>query len=451
MAANPFSAVPYEIAAHILSFVPRSDLPTVCLVNKSLCGCAEPILYSDISLEWSHRQKNPPITPLLQKLFRRPELFNCVGVVSLTGDDFVGSNPSPPVTATESAVVELERIIKSFDAPFTDVWVKKLREGSMDAFAALLIAPLSKIRRLTITDNYIQWLDLIGKVLRLKAIGQHLPRFERLKLIVYFHGLDRYTPTLPHRVDEVMALLSVPTVTHLAAHIGGTEIFHWPAGEPDLSCLTSLDLEGCYAAFMSKMLALTRNLKSLSWRWEYVPETGDPWMNNYLDLDAIISAVLHVRETLEKLRFRITLGNYFLGGRPAMDVSGSFDGLINLRRLTELDVPFACLTGFGIKPQPLDRHVPRSVETLSLSTGMLWHDTVLWALGDRRPNDWDVAQQLREFVKRIPTRLPHLHLVKIIDDIGGFRNGKLDEILAKHPLREDIEIVHDFPPLWRLL
>ncbi|KAK7224950.1 hypothetical protein V2G26_012953 [Clonostachys chloroleuca] len=161
----------------------------------------------------------------------------------------------------------------------------------MDAYAALLTAHLSKIRRLTITDNWIRHFDLIGKVLHSKAVGRHPPRFERLKLIIYFHGFDYDAPAPPHRFDEVMSLFHVPTVTHLVAQMGSTELFHWPAGEPDLRCLTSLDLEGCCVKFMSKILALARSLKSLSWRWEYAPDTDDPWMTTYLDLDEIISAL----------------------------------------------------------------------------------------------------------------------------------------------------------------
>ncbi|CAG9984240.1 unnamed protein product [Clonostachys byssicola] len=449
MAADPFSAVPYEIVAHILSFVPRPDLPTVCLINQSLCRCAEPILCSDITLEWTHQRKSPPIIPLLQKLFRRPELFDCIDAVSLTGDDFVGRDPSPPLTATESTVTEFERIIKSFDAPFADAWVEKLREGSMDAFAALLIAHLSKVRRLTITDNYIRRLDLIGKTLQSKAIGQHLPRFERLKLITYFHGFDYYAPAPPHRSDEVMALFHVPTVTHLAAQMGSTELFHWPAGEPDLGCLTSLDLEGCCATFMAKILALTRSLKSLSWRWEYAPETDDPWMTTDLDLDEIISALSYVKDTLEKLQFRITVySGYRREGEPAMDVSGSFGGLVNFNRLTEIEVPLACLADFGAQPQPLDRHVPRSVEILSLSTSMLYNEGVLWIPDDEWPTDQDVVQLLQQLVKSYPTKLPQLRLVKIIDDISCFENRQFDEMLANTPLDIDIEVVRSISPLW---
>jgi hypothetical protein len=137
----------------------------------------------------------------LQKLFRRPELSDCVDVVSLTGDDFVGKDRAHRMTVTEFPVDEFERSIKSFDIPFTDAWLSKLLEGSLDAYAALLIAHLSKISRLIITDNWIRHFDLIGKVLQSKAIGHHLPRFERLKLIIYFQSFDYDAPAPPHRFD----------------------------------------------------------------------------------------------------------------------------------------------------------------------------------------------------------------------------------------------------------
>ncbi|VUC31544.1 unnamed protein product [Clonostachys rosea] len=451
--ANPFSTVPYEIAAHILSFVPRPDLATVCLVNQSLCHCAEPILCSDIAFKWARHGAPPPITSLLRKLFRRPELFDCVDVLSLTGHSYSmsGEDSLPPVAVTESTLVEFEHIIKKLDVPFAGVWVRRLREGSMDAFSALLIAHLSKVRRLTIDDSHIRRLDLIGKVLQSKAIGQNLPRFERLKLIVYFHRFGPpYQPTPQHRFDEVMALFQIPTISHLATQMGSTEIFHWPAGEPNLSCLTSLDLGGCCAAFMPKILALTGNLKSLAWQWQYIAGTDDPWMTTNLDLDEIISVLSSVKDTLEKLqiRFDVPYEDYPGDDVPTMDISGSFGGLVNFNRLTELKVPIACLADFGVQPQSLDRYVPRSVEKLSLFVDMLETPTVVWIPNGAWPADDYFARLFRDFAKRCPTRLPGLHLVQIIDDYAYFE--RLGEILAQSHLSVDIDFVRHNSPLWEL-
>jgi hypothetical protein len=236
-----------------------------------------------------------------------------------------------------------------------------------------------------------------------------------------------------------MSLFHVPTVTHLAAQMGSTELFHWPAEEPDLRCLTSLDLEGCCVTFMSKILPLARSLKSLSWRWEYAPETDDPWMTTNLDLDEIISALSYVRDTLGKFQFRITVysGNR-LEGEPRMRVSGSFGGLVDFTRLTDIEVPLACLADFGVQPQPLDRHIPRSVETLGLSTSMLYNEAVRWIWNDRGLKNQDVVPLLQQLAKSYPTKLPQLRLVKIIDDIDCLDKIEFGEMLANNPLGIDI-------------
>lgn len=52
--------------------------------------------------------ENPAHHSCVEKLFRRPELFDRVNVVSLTGDDFVGKDPSPALTVTEFPVDEFE-------------------------------------------------------------------------------------------------------------------------------------------------------------------------------------------------------------------------------------------------------------------------------------------------------------------------------------------------------
>uniref|UniRef100_A0A8H7NP76 F-box domain-containing protein n=1 Tax=Bionectria ochroleuca TaxID=29856 RepID=A0A8H7NP76_BIOOC len=411
------SNAPPEITSHIWSLLQTSDLRNVCLASKSLRRSAESTLYSAITLKWNH-ELEPRIITLLETLLRKPQLFDCIHAHSLDGDEFVGDEDPPrALTPSRSAVASFTQAIRKLKTPITGLWVRMLKAGSMDAFAALLIARLSRIRRLTITGDYIRRLDLVGKVLLLKVGGQ-LPKFEQLRRLVYYHGLDYYAPAPPDRFNEVMGLFHLPTVTHLAAWMGNAQggAFSWPSGKPDLGHLTSLDIEGSRAATMAEILPLARNLKSLSWRWEYAPWTDDHLMTRNLDLDEVMVALSHIRDSLERLQFRITIHTTMHDGEDRMKVSGSFRGLADFDRISHLDVPLVCLAEFGPEPRPLSRHIPRSVETLSLSTGMFFNDAVEWISGNDGPATRDFLQLLRGLADSRSTSLPRLRSVEIIDE-----------------------------------
>lgn len=131
-----------------------------------------------------------------------------------------------------------------------------------------------------------------------------------------------------------------------------------------------------------------------------------------------------------------------------MRVSGSFGGLVNFHRLTEIDVPLTRLADFRAQLQPLDRHVPRSVETLCLSTSMLFNEAVRWIPDDRGPMDEDIVPLLEQLAKSYPTTLLRLRLVKIIDDIDLMYKRQFDDMLANNPLGIDVEVVRFISPLW---
>jgi hypothetical protein len=91
------SNVPTEVIDNILRFVPRADLPSLCLINKSLHQTAQLFLYSTIKIEWTDhpnipKLKNPPIISLLRTLLQRTELFAYIDEVHL-GGRYMYDNP----------------------------------------------------------------------------------------------------------------------------------------------------------------------------------------------------------------------------------------------------------------------------------------------------------------------------------------------------------------------
>ncbi|CAG9974920.1 unnamed protein product [Clonostachys byssicola] len=285
--------LPNEIVDHVLSHVPKSDLPKLCIVSKSLRRAAEPFLYSDVTFCWVDIGTTPPIVPLLRTLFKRPELFALIDKVALRGP-CLGESTRPRLNTTETPVHQFLEVIEQSRVPYRTGWIVNLRSGQMDAIAALLISNLTKTTRLSVQHNFIGGHDFAGKVLRSKIFGS-LPRFTRLKEIRYVKSLD-YPISEENIISEIaLSLFYVPTVTHLVATIPNPKVFRWPRAEPNLDHLVSLDIQWLIEPFLGKILALTRNLKSLSWTWIYCDNRSQGWESAFLNFDKIIETVSQVK------------------------------------------------------------------------------------------------------------------------------------------------------------
>ncbi|KAK7228603.1 hypothetical protein V2G26_000773 [Clonostachys chloroleuca] len=438
MAQNLFG-LPNEIINYILSLIPRSDYTKLCLVNKSLRYYTEPFLYSTISLRWDHYHI-PPIVSLLRTLFQRSELFSYIDSVSLYGSGF-----RAPPASLDTTRIPLDRFsaaINEFQVPYIGLWVNKLRSGlsSMDTLAGLLIANLSNTSFLAITYNFIDKFDITGQVLQSKILGQ-LPKFKQLSRLIYHRQMDEIFSEDEEVFPLAISLFYLPTVTDLIITVPNPAVFQWPAGEPHLDRLTSLEVEWVYPRYLAKILAHTKNLKSFSWNWEYCPDpTEEPDSN--LDYDQIIATLLPLKGTLERLQFRLHCNKEL--DNPEISISGSLNGLRDFERLIYLDMPLISLTGLAIEPQPLERHIPHSVETLCLTKTLLLHDNAAqWMLdSESDPQEggileteteddhleahfWEkpIIDVLRALAEKCPPSLPQLrHIIFVEDcDLSGSR------------------------------
>ncbi|VUC33988.1 unnamed protein product [Clonostachys rosea] len=437
-----FSDFPNEIIDHILSFVPRCDLPNICLVNKSLQVSADPLLYSTILLDW-HFFHIPPIIPLLRTLLQRPELFAYVKTVSLHGEPFPSRPETPLLDMTNIALDDFIAAIERTQAPFTDYWVRKVRLGGtcIEALAGLLIANLSKTTRLAINHNFINGRHLIQKVLQAKIFGPcQMPPFSNLKDIRYYQNRDPSFARYNVIFDDAISLFYLPTVTHISVSFWNPEVFQWPAGEPHLDHLTSLDIQWLCDAFVAKILSLTRNLKSLFWTWHFENDPDDPWDSSTIDFDNIVAVLSHVKESL---RFRLDVGPEEFEDWDELEftVLGSFSGLRDFDRITHLDVPLTSLPGSGPKPLPLEQYVPDSVEILSLPD-------VAFCEG-RVTEDWsgfgadDIVSVIQPLAETYPTTLPRLRCINVFDTkTGSFkRDANLDARLKEISSGFDVQLL----------
>ncbi|CAH0046493.1 unnamed protein product [Clonostachys solani] len=413
----PLSNAPTEIVSQIFSWLGTSDLANLCLVNKSFRDVVGYTLYSDITFKRDPDQ-NPRIVALLDTLFRKPELFD--HITALTYVD----------------------VVQTLNPRLTYSWTDKLERGEMDAFAAILIAHLTQISHLTITGHNIDQENLIGRVLKLKISGQ-LPKFERLKFVTYFEGRARF--------NDVMRLFQIPTVTHLAGSMESFPrgAFKWLSDSAYFRNLTFLAIEGSSAANMGEILALPENLKSLAWSWEYATRTSNSSRAKNLDLDEIVTALSHVKDTLERLQLRITINTEkYYDGEEKINVMGSFSGLRDFNRITDLELPLVFLAGCGDNPQPLDHCTPGGIKTLSLSCVLLLNDAVKWNPSDDWLSDQGILALVSDMSNNSSTNLPQLQRINIFDVDNWFENWQLFEMLEETPLDVEVKVIRRVPQLW---
>jgi hypothetical protein len=417
-----FSDAPNEVIDQILSDVPTSDLPSVCLVNKALRRSAEPFLYSAVSFQWDF-QSVPRVAPLLLTLLRRPELLDYLDTVTLQGRLFNERSPPPPINTANIPFDEFIAAIEKTGVAFASMWVDKLRSPSTCTYAmvALLITQLSNTTHLTIGHPYINGQSLVPKVLKAKIFGQ-LPAFEQLRELRYLKRCDISSFENNQIFSDTINLFYLPTVTHIEVSMTNPQDFKWPAGEPNLDHLTSLKIGWLAEPFLAKIFSRTRNLRSLHWTWEHHGDWVGPWETTILDFENIMDALRPLKASLEKLTLEMYLGlDDELADNLKMTVEGNLRGLRGFPRITHLDVPLTSRRADNSDPLPLADYAPDSVEVLTLSGSAL--------VDDECPHEWDGWVERAEFEDLVPliedladdrpSKLPRLQRVEIIDDHGG--------------------------------
>ncbi|KAK7212783.1 hypothetical protein V2G26_019961 [Clonostachys chloroleuca] len=436
--------IPTEIIQQIFKLLPKADLASLCLTNHSNRHHAEPCLYSTINFRGSASEK-PPIILLLRTLLSRPELFALIDTFSLVGYAPLYRMFSDELRLPIPSNVSLSQFISAIEktkAPYIDIWVMKLENCEMDAFAGLLIAYLSNTTSLTITTNFIVSLYVVavrsddeavesdtrshgsgatshqsdGEALEPdsdealesdswetvesdsdealepdvrshKSDGEALdPNSEEALEYDFPNAYDKRLDTnetyqdQDSQFEEAISTLYLPNLVDVKFWLANPERFWWPEGKPNLHHLTSLDIEWLHPRLLKKILSLTRNLRSLAYSWDYVEDISrDAWKDSDLNLDKIITAISPTKHTLEKLHVKFRVGFGIMETWPEVSTSGSFDNLVEFDQVKELHVPFVALYGFHANYAPLGRGIPPSVETLILTDDMMDDATfVMW-------------------------------------------------------------------------
>lgn len=456
-----FPSCPTELADTILKQVSLRDLTAVSLANKKLHKFATPHLYSQISFD-IYRDNPRPIIHLARTIFNKPELAELVKSVRLRDGeestqrmwepgDWYGQYKvplaSPPHPVADDGLPEFIPFIAESGLSYADIWINKLQAGDLNAFVALLISKLPNLAHFRVgyavilpflgtrsspnTIPRIVYDDaFLGKLFQSAVFdtsNHGLSRFEHLEEIFFPGPLESDPGPNPDFCNPrgLFSLLNLPSMRSISGYCFNPKTlpFIWPSGQPDLTNLTSLSLKYVHIQFLAQVLEGTRNLKKLSWEWFYIPDYGDQFNTDTLDLDKFVEALMPVQKTLEDLTIKFT--NCMGTWRPdvqRINVLGSLNGLQQFTGIKRFWAPFQLLLpdweSDANWTRRLEDSLPRNVEVVTVT------DSVASTEGYPYEEPDEFAFLGHWLHETAATRTPHLSEVMVyMSDWSGFLNS----------------------------
>ncbi|EPS26950.1 hypothetical protein PDE_01890 [Penicillium oxalicum 114-2] len=374
---------PTEILQLIFNILSPTDYRSLCLVNHNLRAQAEPFLYSQIQWVWQEAQTPPPIIKLLRSVTVRPHLASYIKSISLDGKSFCNGIYSKRIPTlvdleSETQIEELTAFVRNTHLPYADRWIRDLVKGTIDAFVALLVAQSSNIQSLSLGPAFTQRSEIIGMVLRTalcSSVETNLPTFPLLEDVSFHlrYREDRARGNKIKNTADVLPLFYLPALRRLSVSIESSPAFSWPTLHPPLTTnLTELDLTRVRENCLGGVLAATKNLRSLRWKWYYDFGLDDEVNKPIIDLDQIGAALSHVGATLTDL---CIVADFDIGGNdqclPGIKAEGSIHKILNLVNVRKVQIPWAFLVGFvQDTSKRLIEVIPRNIEYLIITNDL---------------------------------------------------------------------------------
>lgn len=219
--------------------------------------------------------------------------------------------------------------------------------------------------------------------------------------------------------QDVLPFFYLPSVQRMSASIENPDEFTWPAAHlPVPSKLTSLELTIAREAYLSELLALTQNLKTLRWHWYFDYGVIDKFTTPIVNLDWIVAVISRVRGTLTDLTLSAKCG---LGGGdqflPGIKTLGSLQGMVGFDKLKRLQVPWPFLVGFAQDmTKRLQDVIPRNIEFLTITDDLRPQneDGVVKALPRWEWTDDAMLVLLQSWLKDWKACTPHLRDITLL-------------------------------------
>jgi hypothetical protein len=399
----------------ILAHLPKDDLRIVCLANRHLCTLAEPFLYSDIHFAWKKSQHHP-ITSLLRSLLGRPELATHVRRVSLVGTSLatLGNQTNQPkfpkIPVSEAELKAPLAFVQKTTLPYREIWLKELRNGTMDAFVAVLLSQSLRLTYLFLDFDFFHESRFIclafqSMIFEPQDCGLQL-NLRHLETVCLGPRFDGEMDPSASSTTDILAFFYLPSLKRISACFDRPATFSWPVlHPPSPTCLRSLKLRCIREPCLRKLLSTTDQLLFLDWEWFYDPEHEDPVQTPVIDLTQITTAISSVRGTLTELVLSAccTRIDYYF---PVI-IQGSLRGITEFSKLTKITVPLALLMGCfeaDITKRIAD-YLPRSLECLAITDHLAllqqyeWYDEEFFCVLQAWLDDFQTSTPLLREVK----------------------------------------------------
>jgi len=452
-----------DVLRLILDCLGPAPLAVVCRVHPYLRHLAEPVLYSTVDLTF-HGDKLPPVDLFLRTILQRPDLAARVRNLSLSGTHphilrFPGHvpKPLPDVSGREAAIA----FIVDTQLPYREQWIEGLLDGALDAYMALVLSQLPRLRALRLGCYYKpSGRGLLGAVLRAMAgvdgpdsdssipgIQARLDQLQSFSLDPDVHHHQRRTRW---NTEDVFSLFYVPAVRELSIFVRDKLLAEsevpWPvATPPSARELVSLRIMGIRESQLRHVLSATPALRSLQWLWSFSSKTRGAVSSPVVNLGHVMSALSHVKDTLGKLVV-FTAAHESSSISSQLSVQGSLRPLAAFEHVRKLVMPMVFFTGFTLPArQGLGRCLPCNLEELKLTDQLFdrVQDRVEW--GEGRV----MAREICAYLEQVESFTPRLRKLVLQLQISRWHDRPLPGMdIRELAGRAGIEFQVVRPRLW---
>lgn len=433
--------IPTEIMACIAAQLSSNDLLSLCRVSRGLCSLIQPTIFASPSLPWCH-EGNLPLVLLATTVARRPELALHIRQFSFTEPSYAtqdaGDVPLPiDMDLHGDALKCLVAAAHGIRHPFAKELAGGLASGIVEALICLVIYYASNLNKLELSHLVAVYPYYTGSLVRYAVVERtpdsSLPKFEKLTTVL-IRPLDigQYARDVEN-MKNVLSFFYLPAVEELALSIENQDDFRWPGGSPpDADRLRHLELRVVREDNLGEILSCMRNLTSLTWRWVHMLSMVRT--DYVIRLTEIGTALHHVSPTLQHLKLEVELKGHDEWD-PQVTTTGSLQALRQFVQLETLEAAQVYLMGFSPAEYrtTLDRVLPASLKTLTMSDDFVMEDT--WK--------WPTSEQLKAFTSWISTtpQLEKLVLRLIESDSDWLLDQRLQLTEAGERCGLHIEVV----------
>ncbi|GES59955.1 hypothetical protein ATEIFO6365_0002028600 [Aspergillus terreus] len=434
-AALDWNSCPADILYLVFKLLSSAGLHAVCLVNQKFRAIAERLLYSKIQFTWQKRldyyrelESPPPITQLLWTLLSRPQLAAHIRSLHLDGFAWVVHATRfklPKIHIPEDQLDQAVAFIRGSGVPYIDWWSQELRDGSVDALVALLLSQLQSLEYLHLSHAFTRQCALTGIVLHSTICepGPYkLGNFQYLQVLSFLRreSRDEACDTTVKNTAAILPFFYLPNLRHVSASIQNPDNrWAWPAPHPPVpSKLKSLDLTDIREGCLGELLAVSKNLETLRWKWYYDSSVEDGFVTQTVDLDQIATALCHVQGSLTDLTITADCQpgvneDFF----PGLQTVGSLKALVNFDQIKTLQIPWAFLVGFAQdETKRLQDVIPRNIVFLTITDDLALQNSDYleeeWPLWEWE--DYAILGLLKSWLREWTRWTPHLSRITLL-------------------------------------